>query len=107
MDMPNRQWPLRRTTEHPVWLSTDLRDGNQSLPKPMTVEHKISFFQHLIKCGFKEIEVAYPSASDIEFNFVRYLITHNQIPDDVWIQVKRYCSSPFIHQTLMNLYHRS
>lgn len=85
--MPNRQWPSRRTTHHPVWLSTDLRDGNQSLPNPMTIDQKVEFFRHLVKCGFKEIEIAFPSASDTEFSFVRYLIEHNEIPDDVWIQV--------------------
>ena len=89
LNMPDRQWPSRRTTQHPVWLSTDLRDGNQSLPQPMTIDEKLTFFRHLVKTGFEEIEVAYPSASDTEFNFVRRLIEDNEIPDNVWIQVCR------------------
>ena len=72
-------------------MSTDLRDGNQALACPMTLEQKITFFRLLVKCGFKEIEIAFPSASDTEFSFVRYLIEHNEIPDDVWIQVSYRC----------------
>lgn len=72
----------------PIWLSTDLRDGNQSLANPMTIEQKTRFFLHLVQCGVKEIEVAYPAASDTDFNFVRGLIEQGLIPDDVWIQVR-------------------
>jgi 2-isopropylmalate synthase len=68
-------------------LSTDLRDGNQSLANPMTIEQKTMFFKDLVKCGFKEIEVAYPAASETDFNFVRGLIEQRLVPDDVWLQV--------------------
>lgn len=84
LDIPHRQWPRRRIEKHPIWLSTDLRDGNQALARPMTAEQKRLFFRHLVKCGFKEIEVAYPSSSDTEFEFVRSLITGGEIPEDVW-----------------------
>lgn len=70
-----------------MWLSTDLRDGNQALVNPMTIEQKTTFFREVVKCGVKQIEVAYPSASDTDFAFVRGLIEKNEIPDDVWIQV--------------------
>ncbi|KAK7062634.1 2-isopropylmalate synthase (Alpha-isopropylmalate synthase) (Alpha-IPM synthetase) [Paramarasmius palmivorus] len=82
-----RKWPAKRTTEAPVWLSTDLRDGNQALVNPMSNATKLELFRLLVKIGFKEIEVAYPSASDLEFQFVRSLIENNEIPDDVAIQV--------------------
>jgi 2-isopropylmalate synthase len=72
-------------------LSTDLRDGNQALANPMTIEQKTTFFELLLECGFKEIEIAYPAASDTDFNFVRGLIERNAIPDDVWIQVSSSC----------------
>ncbi|PSS29892.1 hypothetical protein PHLCEN_2v2623 [Hermanssonia centrifuga] len=87
IDLPNREWPSRRVTSPPVWCSTDLRDGNQALEQPMTVEQKTLFFRHLVKCGFKEIEIAFPSASSAEFDFVQTLIKDGEIPDDVWIQV--------------------
>ena len=83
----NRTWPNKEITTVPRWLSSDLRDGNQSLIEPMTIEKKIRMFDLLIECGFKEIEVGFPSASDTEFNFVRKLIEENRIPDDVTIQV--------------------
>ena len=75
--------------QHPIWLSTDLRDGNQALARPMTSEQKHVLFKHLVQCGFKEIEVAYPSSSETEFEFVRSLIEGGGIPEDVWIQVRR------------------
>ena len=77
-----------------MWLSTDLRDGNQALANPMTIEQKTRFFQTLVKAGLKEIEVAYPAASDTDFNFVRGLIEGGQVPDDVWIQVRIMVSFP-------------
>jgi 2-isopropylmalate synthase len=86
----NRQWPASGLTKPPIWLSTDLRDGNQSLANPMTIEQKTLFFDKLVQCGLKEIEIAYPAASDTDFNFVRGLIEQKKIPDDVWVQV---CSS--------------
>ncbi|KAJ8082472.1 2-isopropylmalate synthase (Alpha-isopropylmalate synthase) (Alpha-IPM synthetase) [Marasmius tenuissimus] len=82
-----RQWPTKRTTEAPLWLSTDLRDGNQALINPMNNTTKLELFRLLVKIGFKEIEVAYPSSSEPEFQFVRSLIENNEIPDDVAIQV--------------------
>jgi 2-isopropylmalate synthase len=69
-------------------LSTDLRDGNQALANPMTIPQKTTFFRQLVKCGIKQIEVAYPSASDTDFGFVRGLIENGEIPDDIWIQVR-------------------
>jgi len=69
-------------------LSTDLRDGNQALANPMTIEQKTTFFRQLVKCGVKQIEVAYPAASDTDFDFVRGLIANDEVPDDVWIQVR-------------------
>jgi len=87
LNLPDRQWPSKVATKPPIWLSTDLRDGNQALANPMTIPQKTLFFHTLLKCGFKEIEVAYPAASDTDFNFVRGLIEQGQVPDDVWIQV--------------------
>ncbi|KAI0364159.1 aldolase [Pilatotrama ljubarskyi] len=99
IDLPNRQWPKRRVERHPIWLSTDLRDGNQALARPMTTEQKRMFFRHLVSCNFKEIEVAYPSSSETEFEFVRSLIDGGDIPDDVWIQVMTPARAELIHRT--------
>lgn len=85
--LSDRQWPERRITQAPRWLSTDLRDGNQALAEPMDAARKLQFWDLLLGCGFKEIEVAFPSASQTDFNFVRQLIEENRIPDDVTIQV--------------------
>ncbi|AQZ13883.1 LEU4 (YNL104C) and LEU9 (YOR108W) [Zygosaccharomyces parabailii] len=82
--LPNRQWPDRTITKAPRWLSTDLRDGNQSLPDPMSVEQKKEYFHKLVEVGFKEIEVSFPSASQTDFDFTRYAVEH--APDDVNIQ---------------------
>ena len=87
VDMSWRQWPSRSIERAPRWLSTDLRDGNQALADPMDVEKKLLFFNMLLKLGFKEIEVGFPSASQTEFDFVRRLIEQDLIPDDVTIQV--------------------
>ncbi|WP_462164368.1 2-isopropylmalate synthase [Pseudoalteromonas xiamenensis] len=84
---PNRRWPEQRLTQPPRWCSTDLRDGNQALATPMDHERKLRFFEHLVRVGFKEIEVAFPSASQTDFDFVRQLIEADKIPEDVWIQV--------------------
>ena len=83
----NRRWPDAVITEAPVWVSVDLRDGNQALPVPMNIEQKLEFFKLLVKIGFKEIEVGFPSASETEYLFLRRLIEENLIPDDVRIQV--------------------
>ena len=85
--LPDRQWPERTITHAPVWCSVDLRDGNQALPQPMSVEEKLEFFDLLCEVGFKQIEVGFPSAADTEFNFLRRLIDEDRIPADVTIQV--------------------
>ena len=87
VDLPDRQWPSRTITAPPLWLSTDLRDGNQSLINPMDAAKKRRFFDLLVRIGLKEIEVGFPSAGATEFDFVRRLIEERLIPDDVTIQV--------------------
>ena len=87
VSMETRDWPSAHITHAPVWCSVDLRDGNQALYSPMTIEEKIEFFNYLVKLGFKEIEVGFPAASHTEFDFIRRLIDENLIPDDVTIQV--------------------
>ena len=94
-----RSWPGRRLTEAPVWCSVDLRDGNQALTDPMTVEGKLEFFKLLVKLGFKEIEVGFPSASCIEFDFVRELLIRKLVPSDVRIQVLSQCREHLIRRT--------
>src|SRR5690606_11136075 len=84
-DFSERTWPSKRITHPPIWMSTDLRDGNQSLIEPMSVERKLRFFEQLIKIGFKEIEVGFTSASQTDYDFVRKLVDENRIPDDVTI----------------------
>ncbi len=86
-NMPNRQWPNNVLTKAPIWASVDLRDGNQALANPMTIEQKLTLWKQLVALGFKTIEVGFPSASQIEFDFIRRLIDDNLIPDDVTIQV--------------------
>ena len=85
--LPDRQWPDRVIEHAPTWCSVDLRDGNQALVNPMNLEQKLRFFQTLVKIGFKEIEVGFPSASETEYEILRALIDRNLIPDDVTIQV--------------------
>ncbi len=87
IDMPNRKWPNNSITKAPTWCSVDLRDGNQALINPMNMEKKLELFTLLLKLGFKEIEVGFPSASKIEFDFLRRLVDDRLIPDDVKIQV--------------------
>lgn len=86
-DLPDRQWPDRRLTQAPIWASVDLRDGNQALAKPMTVEQKLKLWDQLVAIGFKTIEIGFPSASQLEFDFTRRLIEENRIPEDVTVQV--------------------
>lgn len=83
----DRTWPDAVLTRAPIWLSTDLRDGNQALIEPMNAERKLRMFELLVRVGFKEIEVGFPSASQTEFDFHRHLIDKGLIPDDVTIQV--------------------
>ncbi len=97
--LPDRQWPNQTITKAPLWLATDLRDGNQALIEPMDIERKKKMFALNVKVGLKEIEVAFPSASQTDFDFVRHLIEDNQIPDDVWIQVLSPARSAFIERT--------
>lgn len=87
IDLPNRQWPDNTITKAPKWCSVDLRDGNQALINPMSMEKKLELYTLLLKLGFKEIEVGFPSASKVEFDFLRRLVDDNLIPDDVTIQV--------------------
>ncbi|KAI0669106.1 hypothetical protein C8Q78DRAFT_1080946 [Trametes maxima] len=96
---PARHWPARRLTRAPIWLSTDLRDGNQALARPMSPAQKRAFFRHLVRCGFKEIEVAFPAASDAEFSFVRGLVEGDEVPGDVWIQVLTPARAELVHRT--------
>src|SRR6202789_3780962 len=84
--LPDRQWPNRVLTHPPRWCSVDLRDGNQALAVPMNVSQKLELFHTLVKCGFKEIEVGFPSASNTEFAFNRLLIEKGHAPDDVVLQ---------------------
>ncbi|KAJ7047132.1 hypothetical protein C8F04DRAFT_220910 [Mycena alexandri] len=100
LHLTDRQWPSKTFTQPPIWLSTDLRDGNQALANPMTIEQKTLFFRQLVKCGVKEIEVAYPAASDTDFAFVRGLIENNEVPDDVWIQVLTPAREDLIRRTI-------
>ena len=99
MDYKEREWPNKQIQKAPIWCSVDLRDGNQSLIEPMVVEEKIEMFNLLVKLGFKEIEVGFPSASQIEFDFLRELVKRNLIPDDVKIQVLVQCREHLIKRT--------
>lgn len=99
VDLPDRQWPSRTLTTAPIWCSVDLRDGNQALAQPMSVEEKLEYFDMLVGIGFKEIEVGFPSASQIEFDFCRRLIEENRIPDDVSIQILCQCRKDLIDRS--------
>ena len=101
--LKDRTWPDAVLTKAPIWLSTDLRDGNQALIEPMSVERKLEMFQLLVNIGFKEIEVGFPSASQTEFNFVGRLIEENLIPDDVTIQVLTQARESLIRRTIESL----
>src|SRR5712671_4685868 len=101
--LPDRQWPSRVLTQAPIWCSVDLRDGNQALAVPMNVSQKLELFQTLVKCGFKEIEVGFPSASNTEFDFNRRLIEERRAPDDVWLQVLVQAREDLIDRTFDSL----
>jgi 2-isopropylmalate synthase len=101
-DFSERTWPSKRITHPPIWMSTDLRDGNQSLIEPMSVERKLRFFEQLIKIGFKEIEVGFPSASQTDFDFVRKLVDEKRIPDDVTIIVLTQSREDLIQRTVQS-----
>jgi 2-isopropylmalate synthase len=99
VDLPDRTWPDRRLTKAPRWCSVDLRDGNQALIDPMDLERKNVLFVQLVEMGFKEIEVGFPSASQPDFDFVRHIIEHDLIPEDVTIQVLTQCREDLIRRT--------
>jgi len=101
--LENRMWPNNEIEKAPIWCSVDLRDGNQSLPTPMNVEEKIAMFKLLVKLGFKEIEVGFPSSSNTEYAFVRRLIDENLIPDDVTLQVLTQARNHLIEKTFESL----
>ncbi|WP_144145969.1 2-isopropylmalate synthase [Paraburkholderia sp. BCC1884] len=103
IDLTDRQWPSRTITRAPIWMSTDLRDGNQALFEPMNAERKMRMFKALVQIGFKEIEVAFPSASQTDFNFVRELIEGGHIPDDVTIEVLTQARDDLIERTFESL----
>jgi 2-isopropylmalate synthase len=99
VNLPDRKWPSQVLTKAPIWCSVDLRDGNQALIEPMGVDRKDRMFNLLVKMGFKEIEVAFPAASQTDFDFVRSIIESGAIPDDVAIQVLTQCRSELIERT--------
>ena len=103
INLPDRQWPNRVLTHAPRWCSVDLRDGNQSLAVPMNVGQKLELFQALVKTGFKEIEVGFPSASNTEFTFNRRLIEEHRTPEDVWLQVLVQAREDLIERTIESL----
>ena len=103
LNYPERKWPCKEIEKAPIWCSVDLRDGNQALIDPMQVHEKIEMFKYLIKLGFKEIEIGFPAASQIEFDFLRRLIDGNMIPDDVRVQVLTQCREELIVRTFESI----
>ncbi|MGA8851024.1 MAG: 2-isopropylmalate synthase, partial [Aeromicrobium sp.] len=103
VELPDRTWPAASITQAPRWCAVDLRDGNQALIDPMTTPRKLAMFQLLVRMGYKEIEVGFPSASQTDFDFVRMLIEGDHIPGDVVIQVLTQCREPLIDRTFQSL----
>jgi 2-isopropylmalate synthase len=101
--MPGRRWPDRDITRAPIWCSVDLRDGNQALIDPMTISRKMRFWEMLLRCGFREIEIGFPSAAQVEFDFTRKLIEENRIPEDVTVQVLTQAREHLIKRTYESL----
>ncbi len=99
VSFPERTWPDKEIQHAPVWCSVDLRDGNQALIEPMSVEEKMEMFDLIVKLGFKEIEIGFPAASQIEFDFLRKLVEENKIPSDVKVQVLSQCRKELIDRT--------
>ena len=99
IDLPDRQWPGRTITHPPIWMSTDLRDGNQSLFEPMNLERKLRMFRTVCEVGFKEIEVGFPSASQTDFDFVRKLVDDKLVPEDVTVEVLTQAREHLIRRT--------
>ena len=103
VELPDRRWPGRSITKAPRWLSTDLRDGNQALIDPMSPARKLKMFELLVRMGYKEIEVGFPSSGQTDFDFVRQLITEDRIPDDVRISVLTQAREELIERTVQSL----
>ena len=103
IELPDRTWPERPVTRAPRWLSTDLRDGNQALIDPMTPARKMTMFDLLVRMGYKEIEVGFPSASQTDFDFVRQLIEQDRVPEDVTISVLTQAREDLIERTVQSL----
>jgi len=103
VDLTDRTWPTKKMTKAPKWCSVDLRDGNQALIDPMDAHRKLTMFQLLVKMGYKEIEVGFPSASQTDFDFVRKIIEEKLIPDDVVIQVLTQARKPLIERTFESI----
>ncbi|MGE6327727.1 2-isopropylmalate synthase [Psychrobacter pacificensis] len=101
--LPDRTWPSKTIEKSPIWASVDLRDGNQALIDPMTIEQKMRFFKTLVEVGFKEIEIGFPSAAQVEFDFTRKLIEENHVPDDVTLQVLVQAREHLIARTFESL----
>jgi 2-isopropylmalate synthase len=99
IDLPDRRWPSATITEPPIWASVDLRDGNQALVEPMGIERKARLYNALVAMGFKEIEIGFPAASQTDFDFARYLIEHDMVPEDVTLQVLVQAREPLIRRT--------
>ena len=99
VDYPEREWPNKQIEKAPSWCSVDLRDGNQALVEPMVVEEKMEMFSLLLKLGFKEIEIGFPAASQIEFDFLRQLSYRKMIPDDVHVQILSQCRDHLIKRS--------
>lgn len=97
--LPDRQWPGKTISKTPIWCSVDLRDGNQALRIPMSIEEKLNMFDLLVDVGFKEIEIGFPSAAEVEFDFARTLIEENRVPEDVTLQVLVQCREHLIRRT--------
>ena len=103
MNYPEREWPNKEIEKAPIWCSVDLRDGNQALVEPMVVEEKIEMFNMLVQMGFKEIEIGFPAASLIEFDFLRQLVERRLIPDDVTVQVLTQCRDHLLKRTFESI----
>jgi len=103
LDYPQREWPNKEIERAPIWCSVDLRDGNQALIDPMQVDEKIEMFLYLIKLGFRDIEIGFPAASQIEFDFLRQLVDRKLIPDDVRVQVLTQCREELIDRTFESI----
>ena len=103
MNYPEREWPNKEIEKAPTWCSVDLRDGNQALVEPMVVEEKIEMFNMLVQMGFKEIEIGFPAASQIEFDFLRQLVERRLIPDDVTVQVLTQCRDHLLKRTFESI----